>query len=181
VNSPRNRARGIVASTEPPAPRQAIGSIRAIEAALTKPTIVVLGVLAIAAATLLPWFSAHALSGSAEMAGWGAWTTSGHVNAGLRIMPMAVTVYSTAGLMIYGAVRGAYGIAVVGAMTTVAAAILPHMLLAMVDRRETGSESVGIDVASAPGWVLVIALVATVACWIAYARCVLRARPRADA
>jgi hypothetical protein len=109
------------------------------------------------------------------------WATTGHVHAGLRMMPLAVTVYATAGLMVYGAVRGLYGVAVVGAMTTVAAAILPHMLLAMIDRHETGSESVGVDVASAPRWVLVIALVATVACWIAYARCVLRARPRADA
>lgn len=95
-------------------------------------------------------------------------------------MPLALLVYLTAGVMIYGAVRGSFGIAVAGAMATVAAAILPHMLLSAVDRHVPGSGSVGIDVAAAPRWVLVIALVVTVACWVAYARCVLRVRPRAE-
>ncbi len=76
--------------------------------------------------------------------------------------------------------RGSFGVAVVGAMATVAVAILPVMLVPAVDRHVQGSAAVGIDVGSAATWVLVIALVATVASWIAYARCVLRARPRAD-
>lgn len=114
------------------------------------------------------------------MAGWGAWSTTGELDASLRFMPLALLVYLTAGVMIYGAVRGSFGIAVTGAMATVAAAILPIMLVPAADRHVPGSGAVGIEVASGPRWVLVIALVATVACWIAYARCVLRARPRAE-
>lgn len=140
----------------------------------------ILGILAIAAATLQPWYSAHAVNGSAHMAGWGTWSTTGDVDASLRILPLAAMVYLTAGLMIYGAVRGAYGVAVVGAMATFGAAILPIMLVSAVDRHLPGSGAVGIDVASAPRTVLVISLVATVFCWVAYARCVLRARPRAE-
>jgi hypothetical protein len=136
--------------------------------------------LAIAAATLKPWYFAHAVNGSADMAGWGAWSTTGELDASLRFMPLALLVYLTAGVMIYGAVRGSFGIAVTGAMATVAAAILPIMLVPAADRHVPGSGAVGIEVASGPRWVLVIALVATVACWIAYARCVLRARPRAE-
>lgn len=132
------------------------------------------------AATVAPWYAAHAVDGSAEMAGWGTWSTSGEVDASLRILPLALLVYVTAGVMIYGAVRGTFGIAVVGAMATVAVAILPVMLVPAVDRHAPGSAAVGIDVASAPWWVLVIALIATAACWIAYARCVLRASPRAE-
>jgi hypothetical protein len=136
--------------------------------------------LAIAAATLQPWYFAHAVDGYATMAGWGAWSTTGEVDASLRSMPLALLVYLTAAVMIYGAMSGSFGIAVVGAMATVAAAILPVMLVPAVDRHLAGSAAIGIDVGSAASWVLVIALVATVACWIAYARCVLRARPRAE-
>jgi hypothetical protein len=93
---------------------------------------------------------------------------------------LALLVYLTAGVMIYGGVRGSFGIAVVGAMATFAVAILPVMLVPAVDRHVPGTAAVGIDVGAAATWVLVIALVATVACWIAYARCVLRARPRAE-
>jgi hypothetical protein len=141
---------------------------------------VLLGALAILVATLQPWYVAHAVGGSADMAGWGAWSTTGVVDASLRTLPLAVLVYLTAGLLIYGAVRGSFGIAVVGAMATVAVAILPVMLLPAVDKHVPGSAAVGIDVASAPGFVLAIALLATVASWIAYARCVLRARPRGE-
>jgi hypothetical protein len=140
----------------------------------------VLGALAVLAATLAPWYVAHAVDGSAHMAGWGEWSTTGVVDASLRTLPLAVLVYLTAGLMIYGAVRGSFGIAVVGAMATVVAAILPFMLVPAVDRHAPGSAAVGIDVASAPVRILVIALVATVACWIAYARCVLRASPQVE-
>lgn len=114
------------------------------------------------------------------MAGWGSWNTTGEVDASLRFMPLALLVYLTAGVMIYGAARGSFGVAVVGATATAAAAILPVMLVPAVDRHVPGSAAVGVDVGSAATWVLVIALVATVACWIAYARCVLRARPRAE-
>jgi hypothetical protein len=136
--------------------------------------------LAIAAATLQPWYVAHAVDGYATMAGWGAWSTTGEVDASLRFMPLALLVYLTSGLMIYGAARGSFGIAVVGAMATVAVAILPVMLVPAVDRHLPGSGAVGIDVGAAAAWVLVIAVVAAVASWIAYARCVLRARPRAE-
>jgi hypothetical protein len=77
-------------------------------------------------------------------------------------------------------VRERFGAALIGAMATVAAAILPFMTEALVDRRLPGGESVAVDVASAPVLVLAFALVVFVVCWIGYARRVLRAAPRAD-
>jgi hypothetical protein len=140
----------------------------------------VLGVLAIAAATLQPWYSAHAIDGSAHMAGWGAWTATGDVDANLRPLPLAVLVYLPAAVMIYSVLRGAFGAAVVGAMFTLAAAILPFMLMPLAVRRVPGHESVAIEVASGPDTVLAIAVVVTIVCWIGYARCVLRPAPRAE-
>jgi hypothetical protein len=153
----------------------------AIEAAITKWAIVVLGVLIVVAATVPPWFSAHAVGGSAEMAGWGAWRTSGSVDASLRPLPLAVFVYLPAALMIWGAVRRSFGLAVVGAMAAFAGGVLPYMLMPVATRSVPGSEAVGISVAAAPALVVAVTLVATVVCWIGYARCVLRAAPRAEA
>ena len=150
-----------------------------IEATLTRWTIGALGVLAIVAATFLPWYSAQAVSGSADMAGWGVWTTTGDIGASLRTLPLAVLVYLSAGVMIYSAVRSAFGIAVVGAMATFAAAILPFLVMRAVDGHAPGAGSIAVEVATAPQTLLAIGFVATVVCWTGYARCVLRRSPRA--
>ncbi|MDT5339411.1 MAG: hypothetical protein QOD90_4916 [Mycobacterium sp.] len=136
--------------------------------------------LAIAAATIFPWYSALAVGGSAHMAGWGAWTAAGDVDAGLRPLPLALLVYLPAGLMVYSAVRGAFGLAVIGGMATFAAAILPFLVMRAVDRHVPGSGSVAVEVAAAPLALLSIGFAATVVCWIGYARCVLRPSPRPE-
>ncbi|MDT5104932.1 MAG: hypothetical protein QOI25_2445 [Mycobacterium sp.] len=151
-----------------------------IEAALTKWGITALAALLVAV-TLLPWFSAHNDYGSAQMTGWGAWTTTGEIDASLRPLPLALLVYLPAGVMIYGALRGAFGAAVVGAMATFVAGLLPFMLKPAVDRHVPGRSAVAVDVAAAPQLVVAVALLASVVCWIGYARCVLRPAPRADA
>jgi hypothetical protein len=152
-----------------------------IEAKITRWTIGALGVVAVAVATALPWYSAQAATGSAQMAGWGAWTTTGDVDASFRTLPLAVLVYPSAAVMIYCTARSAFGLAVVGAMATLAAAILPFMVMPAADRHVPGSGAVGVEVSAAPLTLLAIAVVATAVCWIGYARCVLRASPRADA
>lgn len=115
------------------------------------------------------------------MAGWGVWTTSGDVNAGLRSLPLALLVYLPAAVMIWGAVRGAFGFAVIGAMAAFAGGVLPFLLMPMATRDTPGGDAVGIAVAMGPVLVIAVTLVATAVCWIGYARCVLRAAPRAEA
>jgi hypothetical protein len=137
-------------------------------------------VVVIVVATVCPWYTATTVGGSATLAGWGAWTTVGDLNASLRPLPLAVLAYVPAGFMIYSAARSRFGAALIGAMATVAAAILPFMAEAAVDRRLPGGDSVAVDVAAAPVLVLACALVVTLVCWIGYARRVLRAAPRAD-
>lgn len=136
--------------------------------------------LAIVTATIFPWYSAQAVGGSANMSGWGAWTATGDLDASLRPLPLALLVYLPAGLMVYSAVRSAFGLAVVGGMATFAAAILPFLVMRAVDRHISGSGSVGVDVATAPLILLGIGFAATVVCWIGYARCVLRPSPRPE-
>lgn len=147
-----------------------------LEAAITKWTIAGLGALLVAV-TLFPWFTARNDGGSAQMAGWGAWTTTGDIDASLRPLPLAVLVYLTAVVMVYGALRGAFGVAVVGAMATFASGILPFMLMPLVDRNAPGGSAVAVDVAAAPQLVIAFGLIASIACWIGYARCVLRPAP----
>jgi hypothetical protein len=115
------------------------------------------------------------------MSGWGAWTTTGEVDAGFRPMPLAVLVYLPAGVMIFGALRGAFGAAVFGAMATFVAGLLPFMLKPAVDRHVPGSGAVAVEVAAAPQLIVAVALVASIVCWIGYARCVLRPAPRPQA
>ncbi|WP_319450423.1 MULTISPECIES: hypothetical protein [unclassified Mycobacterium] len=134
----------------------------------------------IAVATVCPWYIATTVGGSATLAGWGAWTAAGDLNASLRPLPLAVLAYLPAGFMIVSALRDRFGAALIGAMATVAAAILPFMTEALVDRRLPGGESVAVDVGPAPVLVLAFALVVFVVCWIGYARRVLRAAPRAE-
>ncbi|WP_263996075.1 hypothetical protein [Mycobacterium yunnanensis] len=148
---------------------------------VTRWAIGALGVLAVAVAVGLPWYAAQAVGGSADMAGWGAWSTVGDVDAGLRPLPLGVLVLPSAGLMVYGAVRGAFGLAVVGAMATFAVAVLPFLVMRAVDRHVPGSGSVAVEVAAAPLALLGVGFVGTVVCWIGYARCVLRPSPRQDA
>ena len=115
------------------------------------------------------------------MAGWGVWTTTGDVDASFRTMPLAVVLYASAAATVYSAARSAFGLAVVGAMAMLASAILPFMVMPAADRHVPGSDAVGVEVAAAPLALLAIASIATAVCWIGYARCVLRAPPRADA
>lgn len=150
-----------------------------LEATITKWTIAGLGAL-LFAVTFFPWFSARNDGGSAHMAGWGAWTTTGDIDASLRPIPLALLVYLTAGVMAYGALRGAFGVAVVGAMATFAAGLLPFMLMPLVNRGTPGGSAVAVDVATAPRLVVAAGLVASIVCWIGYARCVLRPSPRAE-
>lgn len=135
----------------------------------------------IAVATLWPWYAATTVGGSATLTGWGTWHTAGDLNASLRPLPLGVLAYVPAGFMIYSALRSRFGAALMGAMATVAAAILPFMTEAAVDRRLPGGNSVAVDIAAAPLLVLAFGLVATLVCWIGYARRVLRAAPRAEA
>jgi hypothetical protein len=137
-------------------------------------------VVIIAVATLLPWYDAHTVTGSATLAGWGGWHYHGDLNASLRPLPLAVLAYLPSGFMALSAVRNRSGAALIGAMATVAAAILPFMAESLVDRRLPGGDSVGVDIAAAPVAVLVVGLVATLVCWIGYARRVLRAAPRPE-
>jgi hypothetical protein len=135
-------------------------------------------VLVIVVATAAPWYTAHTVGGSTTLAGWGEWRTTGDLNASLRPLPLAVLVYLAAGFMIYGALRNGFGAALIGAIGIVAAGILPSMLMAAVDRRLPGSDSVAVEVAAAPVLVVVIGLVAVTVCWLGYARRVLRGAPR---
>jgi len=151
-----------------------------IEATVTRWVIAVLGVAIIVAATALPWFLADGVSGSAEMAGWGAWTRSGDIDASLRPLPLTLLVYIPAAAMVWGALRGSFGVAVVGSMATFAGALMPFMLMPAADRRVSGRDAVSISVAAGPQVVVAVALVVTVVCWVGYARCVLRAAPRAE-
>jgi hypothetical protein len=141
----------------------------------------VLGVVVIVVATVCPWYTATTVGGSATLAGWGAWATTGDLNASLRPLPLAALAYVPAGFMIFSALRNHFGAALIGAMATIAAAILPFMTEAAVDRRLPGGDSVAVDVATAPVLVLAVGLVVTLVCWIGYARRVLRAAPRAEA
>jgi hypothetical protein len=134
-------------------------------------------VVIIAVATLWPWYAAHTVAGSATLAGWGTWHTAGDLNASLRPLPLGVLACLPAGFMIYSALNSRFGAALIGAMATVAVAILPFMTEGLVDRRLPGGDSVAVDIAGAPVLVLALGLVVTLMCWIGYARWVLRARP----
>lgn len=115
------------------------------------------------------------------MAGWGAWTVTGDVDAGLRPLPLALLVYVPAAAMIWGALRGSFGIAVIGALAAFVGGVLPFMTMPAATRSVPGGEAVGISVANGPVLVIAVTLVAILVCWIGYARCVLRAAPRAGA
>jgi hypothetical protein len=151
-----------------------------IENTVTRWAIAVLGGAVLVAATALPWYLAAGANGSAEMAGWGAWTREGDVDASLRPLPLALLVWLPAAAMIWGALRGWFGVAVIGSTATFAGTLMPFMLMPAADRRLPGRDAVGIAVASGPQVVLALALAVTVICWIGYARCVLRAAPRAE-
>ena len=152
-----------------------------IEATLTRWAIGILGASIVVIATVAPWFAAYGVAGYAEMAGWGAWRRSGEVDASLRPLPLAVLVYLTAGLTVWGAVRPAFGASVIGAMATFGVGLLPLMLLPVVDRHAPGRDAVGVEVASATTTVIGLAVVLVIVSWIGYARCVLRPAPRAGA
>lgn len=148
---------------------------------ITRWAIGILAATTVVVASIWPWFTAVGVGGSAAMAGWGAWTTSGQLDVSLRPLPLAVLAYAAAAAMGYGAGKGAFGVAVVGAMASFGAGVLPFMLMPAATRDEPGTEAVGVAVGAGPVAVIAVALLATVVCWIGYARCVLRAAPRAEA
>ena len=132
-------------------------------------------------ATAWPWFTAQGVNGTAAMAGWGGWTTTGVLDASLRPLPLAVLAYVAVVTMLVGAWRALFGVCVIGAMTAFAAGVLPYLVMPATTRVAPGSEAVGIAVATGPGLLVAVSVVATIVCWIGYARCVLRAAPRAAA
>lgn len=148
---------------------------------ITRWTIGVLGVAIVVVASVWPWFTAQGGAGSAAMAGWGAWAATGALDASLRPLPLAVLVYLAAAAMLYGAVKAAFGVAVVGAMAAFGVGVLPFMLMPATTRETPGAEAVAVAVGTGPILVIAVGLLATAVCWIGYARCVLRAAPRAEA
>jgi hypothetical protein len=157
------------------------GEGTSVESVITRWAIIALGAALAVVASGWPWFTARGVAGSAAMAGWGVWTTSGALDASLRPLPLALLVYAAVAAMVYGAVRGAFGIAVVGAMAAFGVGVLPFMLMPATTRESSGAEAVGIAVGTGPILVIAVSLVAAAVCWIGYARCVLRAAPRAEA
>ena len=129
---------------------------------------------------MAPWYTASTLGGSAELAGWGAWSIIGELDASLRPLPLAVFVYVPVIFMSYGAWTRRFGLALVGALATAFGGLLPFMLKAAVDRRLPGGDAVAVAIAAAPLLVLAVGLVASTVCWVGYARWVLRAAPKAE-
>ena len=61
------------------------------------------------------------------MTGWGVWTTTGEIDASLRPLPLALLVYLPAGVMVYGALRGAFGAAPLGAERAATQGVAVHL------------------------------------------------------
>lgn len=131
-------------------------------------------------ATVLPWYTAHTGHGHATMSGWGLWHIDGHLGASLRPLPFGVLIWLAAGAMIYCAVRSSFGGTVVCAMACFAIGLSAVLGTSLADRRLPDSDSVGIIVEAAPKSIVVVGLVASIVCWIGFARCVLRPAPRAQ-
>lgn len=130
------------------------------------------------AATILPWYSARTTHGAATMNGLGQWSVDGQLGASLRPLPFGVLIWIAAATMIYCAVRGVFGGTVVCAMSCLAVGLVAVLGTSLADRHVAGSDSVGIGVESAARSLVAVGLAASVVCWIAFARCVLRPAPR---
>ncbi|MUL63073.1 hypothetical protein BOO86_01240 [Mycobacterium sp. CBMA 234] len=143
-----------------------------------------IGIIAFAmivVAAVLPWYTAHNDHGHGSMSGWGLWDISGNLGAELRPLPFAVLILVAAGTMIAGAVRALFGIALAAAIACFVVSLLPLMTGGAVDRRLAGSDSVAVVLGQAVPLMIGIAFTACVVSWIGYARCVLRAAPKAEA
>ncbi|MDH6244111.1 hypothetical protein [Mycobacterium sp. OTB74] len=151
-----------------------------IENALTRWLIGMIAVVMIVVSAGCPWYTGHTNQGHATMSGWGIWTITGNLGAELRPLPFAVLILLAAGTMIVSAVRAMFGTALAGAIACFAIGLLPLMTGSVVDRRVAGSDSVAVALGSAPPLIIGIGLVACLVCWIGYARCVLRAAPKAE-
>ena len=132
-------------------------------------------------AAVLPWYTAHNDHGNGAMNGWGFWDITGNLGAELRPLPFAVLILLAAGTMIVAAVRAMFGTALAAAIACFIVSLLPLMTGGAVDRRLAGSDSVAVVLGQAVYPMIVVAFVAGVVCWIGYARCVLRAAPKAEA
>ncbi|MDR3659586.1 MAG: hypothetical protein P4L86_04090 [Mycobacterium sp.] len=128
----------------------------------------------------LPWYTAHTSHGNGSMSGWGPWTVAGNLGAELRPLPFAVLILLGAGTMIVSAVRAMFGTALAAAIACFFVGLLPLMTGGTVDRRLPGSDSVSVVLGPAPPMIIGIGLAACLVCWIGYARCVLRAAPKAE-
>jgi len=131
-------------------------------------------------AAVLPWYTAHTSHGQATMSGWGWWHIDGQLGASLRPLPFGVLIALVAGAMIYCAIRSSFGGTVVCAMGCFAVGLSAVLGTGLADRRLPDSDSVGIVVEAAPKSIVAVGLVASVVCWIGFARCVLRPAPRAE-
>ena len=85
------------------------------------------------------------------------------------------------GTMIAAAVRAMFGTALAAAIACFVISLLPLMTGGAVDRRLAGSDSVAVVLGQAVYPMIAVAFVACVVCWVGYARCVLRAAPKAEA
>lgn len=147
---------------------------------LTRWLIGVVAAVMIVVATVLPWYTAQTAHGHATMSGWGQWSIDGHLGASLRPLPFGVLIWLVAGAMIYCAVRSAFGGAVVCAMGCFAIGLTAVLGTSLADRHRPDSDSVAIILGSAPKMIVAVGLLASIVCWIAFARCVLRPAPRAE-
>ncbi|MEZ0049846.1 hypothetical protein ABIA30_000836 [Mycobacterium sp. MAA66] len=137
--------------------------------------------VAIVVATVFPWYTAQTTHGHATMNGLGIWTIEGNLGASLRPLPFGVLIWLVAGAMIYCAARAMFGGTVVCAMGCFAIGLAAVLGTSLADRHIPGSDSVAIALAQASRLSVGIGLLASVVCWIGFARCVLRPAPKAEA
>ncbi len=129
-------------------------------------------------AAAFPWYSARTTHGHATMNGWGHWSIDGQLGASLRPLPFGALICIAAAAMIFCAVRGAFGGAIVCAMACFTVGLISVLGTSLADRHVPGSDSVGMTVETAATSIVAVGLLASIVCWIAFARCVLRPAPR---
>ena len=128
--------------------------------------------------TAFPWYSARTIHGRATMNWLGQWTVDGELGAALRPLPFGILVWVLGVAMVYCAVRGVFGGTIVCAMGSLAVGLIAVLGTSLADRHLPGGDSVGITVEAAATSVVAVGLSASIVCWIAFARCVLRPAPR---
>jgi succinate-acetate transporter protein len=153
---------------------------RTIENVVTRWLIGAIAGLMIVISAVLPWYTAQTTHARATMSGWGQWTVDGHLAASLRPLPFGVFIWVVAAAMIYCAAREMFGGTVLCAMGCFAIGLTAVLGTSLADRRVPDSDSVGIVLDTAPKAIVAVGLLASVVCWIGFARCVLRPAPRAE-